>query len=161
MVKLEFGIVHEGCLVNELSRALPEVRLICPGGFVLSPSSVEEIIIIDQASEEKIEVVLDHLHGMAGIAEAELLEHSGDRAFIRILTAVNPDTGFCSEAVARNRGYRIGMEIQDGGLEIWKVAFVRASDAQQLLQDLESMGQIKCHTISEVSWQALLEGDDA
>ncbi len=39
MIQVEFGIVHEGCLVNELSRALPEIRFICPGGFVLGPFS--------------------------------------------------------------------------------------------------------------------------
>ncbi len=37
MIQVEFGIVHEGCLVNELSRSLPEIRFICPGGFVLGP----------------------------------------------------------------------------------------------------------------------------
>ena len=44
MFRLKFGIVHRGCLVNEISRALPDLRLICPGGFILGPNTVEEVI---------------------------------------------------------------------------------------------------------------------
>ena len=73
MVKLEFGVVHEGCIVNELSRALPEIRFICPGGFVLSQSSAEEIIVIDKADDRKIEATLDFLHTSEAIAEADLI----------------------------------------------------------------------------------------
>lgn len=157
MVRMEFGIVHEGCLVNELSRALPEVRLICPGGFILGPSSVEEIIVIDQPGQTDVEAVLSHLRAMAGITEAELLEHTGDRAFIQITVTALPGTGFCSEAVVRNRCFRLGMEIQQGGVEHWKVGCARASDARQLLEDLKSLGELKYHSVSEASWEALLE----
>ena len=157
MVKLEFGIVHEGCLVNELSRALPEVRLICPGGHILGPSSVEEILVIDQPGETDAEAVLDHLRRTPGVTEVELLERAGGRAFIRLAAGAVPAAGFVSEAVARNRCFRLGTEVQLGGVEHWQVGCARPSDVQQLLQDLEGMGEIKYHSVSEVSWQGLLE----
>jgi len=160
MVKVEFGIVHEGCLVNELSRALPEVRFICPGGFVRGPADVEEVIVIDQANDRVIEAVLNELQQMVGISEAELLEHVGDKAFIRLAVTVTPHTGFCSKVVEQNRGFPLGMEIQHDGIEHWKVGCVRASDAEQLIEDLKPLGEIKYHSISEVSWQTLLECDN-
>jgi len=161
MIKVEFGIVHEGCLVNELSRALPEVRFICPGGFVLGPSRVEEVIIIDQADETAIEAVLAELRQMSGISEAELLEYVGDKAFIRLLATVTPHTGFCSKAIERNRCFPIGMEIQHRGIEHWKVGCARTSDAEQLIEDLKPLGEIKYHSVSEVSWRVLLESHEA
>lgn len=161
MVKVEFGIVHEGCLVNELSRALPEIRVICPGGFVLGPSLVDEVIVIDQADDKAIKAVMNELDQMAAIKEAELLEHVGGKAFIRILVTVSPDAGFCSEAVQRNRCFRIGMEIQHQGIEHWKVGCARASDAQQLIEDLPALGEVKYHSVSQVSWQMLLDANYA
>ncbi len=158
MYKLEFEIVHRGCLVNEISRALPDLRLICPGGFILSPSTVEEIIAIDQPKKGDGERLVDALKRKKGIAEVELIEQTADKAFIRILTSINPDTGFCSEAVHRNRAFRIGMEIQEGGLEKWKVACFRKSDAENLVGDLKKMGELKMHRITETSWQDLLDG---
>ncbi len=160
MVKVEFGIVHEDCSMNELSRALPEVRFICPGGFVIGPSLVEEVIVIDQAGDKAIKAVMNELDQMAAIEEAELLEHAGGKAFIRVLTAT-PDTGFCSETVERNRCFRIGMEIQHEGIEHWKVGCVRASDAQQLVEDLPTLGEVKYHSVSQVSWQMLLDANYA
>jgi len=47
MFQVEFGVAHRGCLVNELSRAFPDVRFICPGGFVAG-SSAEEVIVLDR-----------------------------------------------------------------------------------------------------------------
>ena len=43
MCKLEFGIVHNGCVVNELSRTLPDVRVSSVGGFRISPTRVDEV----------------------------------------------------------------------------------------------------------------------
>jgi len=71
--KLEFGIVHRGCLVNELSRAFPKIRLICPGGFILSPSSVEEVFVLDSATEQDLALVVDHLRKSPGITEVKVL----------------------------------------------------------------------------------------
>ena len=157
MFKLEFGIVHRGCLVNELSRAVPKIRFICPGGFILGPSSTEEILAIDKPDEGDVQAVMGYLKGSPGIAEAEVVERTPDKAFIRILTSANPE-GFCSEAVARNRCFRIGMEIQHGGVERWAVGSFERAQAEQLLKDLAGLGELKYHSISEVSWQALLEG---
>ena len=128
---------------------------------MLGPSCVEEIIILDHADEKERESVLNQLGKMVGVAEAELLECVGDKTFIRIVVTVSPHTGFCSDAVARNHGFRIGMEIQHGGIEHWEVGCIRASDAQQLIEDLKPMGEMKYHSISEVSWRVLLEGDHA
>ena len=157
MYKLEFGIVHRGCLVNEISRALPEIRLICPGGFILGRNTVEEVIILDRPREKDTDRLLEGLKAKDGVAEVELLEQTPDKAFIRILTSVNPDAGFCSEAVTRNRGFRIGMELQEGGVETWTVGCIRRSDAERLVEDLKGMGDLKYHTIREASWQALME----
>lgn len=155
MHKLEFGIVHRGCLVNEMSRALPDIRLICPGGFILGPNTVEEVIAIDRPEQDDIDRVFELLEAKAGIAEAELLERTTDKAFIRILVSISPDTGFCSQAVARNRGFRIGMELQEGGVEKWTVGCIRRADAEKLVEELRTMGELTYQTIEEVSWQAL------
>ena len=155
MHKLEFGIVHRGCLVNEMSRALPDIRLICPGGFILGPNTVEEVIAIDRPEQDDIDRVFKLLEAKAGIAEAELLERTTDKAFIRILVSISPDTGFCSQAVARNRGFRIGMELQEGGVEKWTVGCIRRADAEKLVEELRTMGELTYQTIEEVSWQAL------
>ena len=156
MFKVEFGVVHRGCLVNQLSRAVPSVRFICPGGFILGPTSAEEILVLDNPIQQELEAVLDHLERDSGIAECSLLERSGDKAFVRILTSASPGEGYCSEVVANNRGFRIGMEIQQGGLEKWKVGCFERANAEQLLKDLARLGEIKSQSISEVSWQELL-----
>lgn len=156
MFKVEFGIVHYGCLVNELSEAVPAVRFICPGGFSLGPTSAEEIIVLDRPSGEELQRVMDHLQAAPGIEKAQLLEQSADKAFIRIVASTSPDHGYCSEAVSRNRGFRIGMEIQEGGVEQWKVGFFERAQAEQLLRDLAGMGELKFQSIADVSWQELL-----
>ena len=158
MFKLEFDIVHRGCLVNEVSRALPDLRLICPAAFVLSPNTVEEILVLDQPTDESLNRLVDHFRHKPGIAEVEILERTADKAFIRIFTSINPSTGFCAEAVQRNCGFRIGMELQEGGLEKWKVACFRKSDVENLVGDLKKMGELKMHRITETSWQDLLDG---
>ena len=105
------------------SKALEIEGKICPGGFALGPTSGEEILAFDNPSEEELQRVLDHLHKSPEIDDAQLLEQTADNAFVRIQTSTSPDDGYCSEAVARNHGFRIGMEIQEGGVEQWKVGF--------------------------------------
>ena len=51
MFKLEFGTEHRGRVVNELSRALPDLRLVCPGGFHIDADSAEEILALDDPSD--------------------------------------------------------------------------------------------------------------
>ena len=58
--------------------------------------------------------------------------------------------------VANNQGFRIGMEIQQGGVEKWKVGCFERANAEQMLKDLAKLGEIKSQSISEVSWQELL-----
>ena len=65
---------------------------------------------------------------------------------------------FCSQVVEKNHGFRIGLELQQNGLEMWRVACVEREHAEQLLEDLEALGQIKAKSITEQSWQMLLNG---
>jgi hypothetical protein len=157
MVRLEFGVVHDGCTVNELSRALPDIRFICPGGFVLSESSAEEIIVIDEADDNKIEATLAFLHASEAIAQASLIERTRGKAFIRILTQTNPESGFCSDAVSKHKGFKLGHEIQFGGVECWAVGCFLVADAANILRDIAAMGEIKHQRISESTWHELLE----
>ena len=158
MFKVEFEIRHEGCLVNELSRALPDIRLICPGGFILGASSVAELIVVDSSSDEDVGAVMDFLEGLPEVERVELLERNDGKAFIYFKSLRVPKT-FCSQVVEKNHGFRIGMEIQEDGLEKWTVGCVERSDAEQLLSDLAALGELARQSITEGSWQALLDGE--
>ena len=140
-----------------LSQSLPDIRFICPGGFVLNDSSAEEVIAIDKPGSTDVQSALDHLKRQPEVAEVELLESTSDKAFVRILTSANPGTGFCLEAVERNRCFPIGMEIQYGGVEHWKVGCYKRSQDDELLAQLARMGELQYQTISEASWQDVLE----
>ena len=48
------------------------------------------------------------------------------------------------------------MEIQEGGVEQWKVGFFERAQVGQLLRDLAGMGELKFQSIADVSWQELL-----
>jgi len=157
MFKVEFSLRHRGCLVNELSRVLPEIRFICPGGFITGPSSVEELIVIDRPSDSDVQSVLGYLKGLQAIAEVRLLERTADKVFIYFKALTIPES-FCSQVVEKNHCFRIGTEIQHGGLEMWQVGCVERRQAEQLLKDLEGLGELKDSSISESSWQELLEG---
>lgn len=159
MYQVEFSIVHQGCLVNELSRALPTLRFICPGGFITGPSSVEELIVLDSPSDEDIEQVMGFFEKLTEIDNLELLERTADKAFIYFRALRCPET-FCSKVVEKNRGFGIGMEIQQDGLEKWKVGCAERSDAEQLLKDLQPLGELKHTSISQASWQNLLRGEE-
>ena len=158
MYRVEFSIVHQGCVVNELSRTLPTLRFICPGGFVTGPSSVEELIVLDNPSDKDIEQVMGFFEKITEIDSLELLERTADKAFIYFRSLKLPET-FCSKVVEQNRGFRIGMEIQQDGLEKWKVGCPERGNAEQLLKDLEPLGELKHTSISETSWQKLLDGE--
>lgn len=157
MFKVEFSIVHQGCLVNELSRDFPKIRFICPGGFVLGPSSVEEVIVLDKPSEDEVQAVLDYLEALPKVVTVELLERTANRAFVRFASTALPEK-FCSEVVAKHHCFPIGMEIQQGGLEMWRVGCVERCQAELLLEELKGLGELKHSSISEVRWQELLEG---
>ena len=154
MFKVEFHIVHQGCLANEMSRAFPTLRFICPGGFI-ADSSVSELVALDAPDDEDVQAVMDFFAGRDEIVEAKLLERTADKAFIHYTSSRMPET-FCSQVVQRNCGFPIGMEMQEAGLEKWTVACVKRGQAESLLKDLETLGQIQHADITETSWQELL-----
>ena len=158
MFRLEFGIVHEGCLVNRMSRALPDLRIISAGGFIVSPTQADEVLIIENPADEDVEAALSFLKNSGETEAAAELERTGDKSFIRILTTAAPKTGYCSEAVARNRCFNLGMEVQQGGVEQWRVGCMERSQAERLVHDLGEMGELRYHRITESSWTDLLEG---
>ena len=158
MYKVKFAIVHKGCVVNELSRTFPKLRIICPGGFVTGPSSVEELVVLDKPCDKDVEEVMGFFGKLSEIDNVELLERTADKAFLYFRSQRLPKT-FCSKVVETNSGFRIGMEIQEDGLEKWKVGCVTLSNAEQLLKDLRSLGELKDTSISQVPWQELLKGE--
>jgi len=160
MYQVDFGIVHNGCIVNELSRALPSIRMICPGGFVLGPSEVEELIVLDHPSEADVQAVLDHLKSSSDIANADVVERTDDKAFVYFKAVRTPDT-FCSQVVARNRCFKIGLEMQSEGVEQWKVGCAERADAEKLLNELKALGELTRTSITEASWENVLTGDPA
>ena len=156
MFLLEFGIVHEGCVVNELSRAVPDVRLICPGGFILDANSADEIIALEKPTDAEVEAVLGFLEDSNSIAESSLVERTPDRAFVHLRSSAAPEVGYCSQAVERNRCFRIGQEIQLGGVEQWRVGCGARSNAEGLIEDLKGMGDLRYSRVSEASWNELI-----
>ena len=156
MFWLEFGVVHEGCVVNELSRAVPNVRLICPGGFILNEHSADEIIALDGPTEAEVEAVLEVLQSSGSIAESSLVERTAVKAFVHLRSSAAPAVGYCSQAVERNRCFRIGQEIQHEGVEQWRVGCRDRSNAEGLIEDLKEMGDLRYHKISEVSSEELI-----
>ena len=157
MFKLEFGIVHEGCLVNRMSRALPNLKIVSAGGFIVNPSQADEILIIEKPTDQNVEAALSFLKNSGEIEVAKELERTDDKSFIRILTTAAPNTGYCSEAVSKNRCFNLNMEIQQKGVEQWQVGCLERSQAEQLVEDLKKMGTLKYHRITESSWNDLLQ----
>ena len=157
MFKLEFGIVHEGCAVNELSRALPDVRVISGGGFIISPHEADEVLIVDSADDGEVSAVIANLENSPSIDQVELLERTASKAFVRIHAIAGPPQGYCSQVVERNRGFNLGLEVQHGGVEHWKVGCHQHGQAEQLIDDLKQLGELRYARISEASWEALLD----
>ena len=154
MFRVEFSLVHRGCLVNEVSGAFPDVRLICPGGFI-EGSSAEEVIVLDNPSEDRVQQIVEYLAASPKIMETELLERTTDKAFVRFVTESLPEE-FCSRVVEKHHGFRLGMEIQEGGVEIWRVGCAKREQAEELLQELKSLGDMKHSAISETSWEEMM-----
>lgn len=157
MFLLEFGLVHRGCVANELSRAVPGVRMIAVGGFVVENRGADEIIAMDNPAESDVESALHFLRNSDIIKEVSVIERSSDRAFIHLVSSAGPEVGYCSEAVERNRCHKIGLEIQDGGVEQWRVRATHRSYVEALVEDLKGMGDLKYHKITEEgSWEELI-----
>ncbi len=159
MFKVEFGVVHHNCPTNQVSRAFPEVRFTSPGGFLVKPNVVEEVLVVNGATDEIVEAVLQFLGSTRGYDEYELLERTADRAFIRWRASCTPDK-FCSQMVEKNRCFQIGMEVQHEGLEQWQVGCHTRAQAEQLLKDLEQLGDVRYGRIVDCSWEELVDASD-
>lgn len=154
MFKVKFEVVHQGCMVNETSRAFPHIRIICAGGFV-DGSSVEEIIVLEKASEADVRAVMRFLETPPRTQLAEILEQDAGMTFIRFVSNTLPEE-FCSRLVAEYHGYPLSKEIQCGGLEIWEVGCFDRRQGEQLLSAIESVGEVKHKSITEARWRDLL-----
>lgn len=93
MYEMEFGIVHEGRVVNELSRAVLDVRLVCPGDFIVRADSADEVPALDNPTDAQVESVLGFLRESNSIAEVELLERTPDAAFVHLVSSAAPAAG--------------------------------------------------------------------
>ncbi len=156
MFRVEFAIVHDHCPTNELSRAMPDIRIISPGGFVIDGDTVEEIAALHRPTDEDVQTVLDYIASTPRYKAFELLERTPEWAFIR-WTAACSAKGFCSQAVEKNRGFKIGMEIQHEGLERWTVGCITREHAEQLLKDIEQLGEVHTSTITETTWARVFD----
>ena len=161
MYTLEFGIVHQDCVVNELSRKYPSVKIVCLGGIVLDPNlsgghTAEEILSIESSNETEILDSIQFLKEHDQIAEISIIEKTTGKTIVRLLASAVPVTGYCSEVVRKNRCYPLGLEIQKGGIERWVVGSYESSQLDSLLEQLSKMGEIKYKNISESNWSALV-----
>jgi hypothetical protein len=88
--------------------------------------------------------------------ESSLVERTAVKAFVHLKSYAAPAVGYCSQAVERNRCFRIGQEIQHEGVERWRVGCRDRSNAEGLIEDLKEMGDLRYHKISEVSSEELI-----
>lgn len=159
MFLLEFGLIHDGCIVNQLSRFIPRVRIVAVGGFVLSNGGANEIIALDCPVESEVESALEFLRKSQMIDSVSVVENSDHRVFIHLISNSAPEVGYCSETVNRNLCHKVGLEIQHEGVEQWKVMSTEVSYFETLIGDLKKMGDLKYHKVSrEVSWEDLIAG---
>jgi hypothetical protein len=161
MYTLEFGILHRDCVVNELSRKYPNVKIVCLGGIVLDPDlsdghTAEEILSVESSNETEILDSIRFLKEHDQIAETSIIEKTTGKTIVRLLASTVPVTGYCSEAVRKNRCYPLGLEIQMGGVEQWIVGSYEPSQLDALLEQLTTMGEIKYKNISKANWSELL-----
>ena len=105
-----------------------------------------------QPSDADVQAVLDYLGSTPAYVDFEVLERAPQWVFIRWKAKCSPQ-GFCSQIVAQNRGFKIGMETQHEGLERWSVACMTRPQAEQLLEDLQQLGDVHAGTITETSWE--------
>ena len=159
MFRVEFSMIHRGCLVNEMSREFPELRIICHGGFV-EGDSVQELVVLDKPTEKDVRDVLDFLEASPKVTEAALLEQTAEHAFVLFVCDSLPDA-FCSRVVQKHHGFPIGMEVQRDGLEIWRVGCAERADAERLVEEIAIMGDLKHSSISSGSWEELFAGGPA
>ena len=161
MHTLEFGIIHHDCVVNELSRKYPNVKIVCLGGIVLDPHisdghTAEEILSIESSNQTEILDSIRFLKQHDQISEISIIEKTNGKSIVRLLASAVPVTGYCSEAVRKNRCYPLGLEIQMGGVEQWVVGSYESSQLDSLLEQLSEMGEIKYKNISKSNWSALV-----
>jgi len=161
MYTLEFGIVHQDCVVNELSRKYPSVKIVCLGGIVLDPNlsgghTAEEILSIESSNETEILDSIQFLKEHDQIAEISIIEKTTGKTIVRLLASAVPVTGYCSEVVRKNRCYPLGLEIQKGGIEQWLVGSYESSQLDSLLKQLSNMGEIKYKKMSKSNWSDLV-----
>ena len=156
MFKVQFGMIHNNCPTNQMSRALPHIRFVSPGGFELNQSVVEEVAALHNPSDDDVEAVLAYLSNTPGYNEFELLERTPQWAFIRWRATCSPQ-GFCSQVVDRNRCFKIGMETQHHGLEQWTVGCATRQQAAQLLADLSELGEVQFESITETTWEHVFD----
>ena len=156
MFKVQFGMIHNNCPTNQMSRALPHIRFVSPGGFELNQSVVEEVAALHNPSDDDVEAVLAYLGNTPGYNEFELLERTPQWAFIRWRATCSPQ-GFCSQVVDRNRCFKIGMETQHHGLEQWTVGCATRQQAEQLLADLRELGEVQFESITETTWEHVFD----
>ena len=152
MFKVEFGMIHNNCPTNQMSRAFPHVRFISPGGFELEGSMIEEVAAIHNPSDEDVEAVL-----------AIWATHQGMTS-LSFWSAPPSGPSFVGERPARRKGSaprrsrgtvvsRSGWETQHDGLEQWTVGCVTRQQAQQLLEDLKQLGEVRFGRITETTWK--------
>ena len=156
MFKVEFSIVHNNCPTNQMSRVLPHIRFVSPGGFVVEQSMVEEVAAIHNPSDDDVQAVLTYLGSTPGYDEFELLECTPQWAFIRWKARCSPQ-GFCSQVVEKNRCFKIGMETQHDGLERWTVGCATREQAEQLLEDLTQLGDVNFASVTETTWKHVFD----
>ena len=157
MALLEFGLVHDGCIVNQLSRFMPQVRIVAVGGFVLPNGGANEIIALDCPVESEVESALEFLRDSQMIDNVRAIENSDHRVFIHLISNSAPEVGYCSETVNSNLCHKVGLEIQYEGVEQWKVMSTEVSHFETLIEDLKEMGELKYHRVSSKgSWEDLI-----
>ena len=158
---LEFGIVHQDCVVNELSRKYPNVKIVCLGGIVLDSDlsggyTAEEILSIESSNETEILDSIRFLKEHNQIAEISIVEEATGKTIVRLLASAVPVSGYCSEVVRKNRCYPLGLEIQKGGVEQWLVGSYESSQLDSLIKELSNMGEIKYKNVSKTNWSNLV-----
>ena len=142
MFFLEFGLVHDGCIVNQLSRFMPQVCIVAVGGFVLSNGDADEIIALDCPSESEVESVLEFLRKSQMIDKVKLIENSDHHVFIHLIS---------------NSAPKVGFEIQHEGVEHWKVISTNVSYFETLIEGIKERGDLKYHKMSiQRSWEDLI-----
>ncbi len=156
MYRGECGVFHGDCVVNELSRAVPPVQIMCPGGFIINTQSADEVLALSRPTDAEIDAVLVFLETSASIAASSLLERTPEYTYVHLLFRIAPTTSYCSKVVEKNRYFRLGYEMQINGVEQWQVGCSEQPQSERLLRDLPSLGGFKYGRITKTSWGDLI-----